>query len=100
MIRNFLKTTKNILTVSSLGLVLSLLIGLAPVSAQSIADGVCKGIQSAEGGNGQTASSCFEDDDTSFGSLTRRVIDLFSVVVGAVSVIMIIIGGFRYIISG
>lgn len=34
-----------------------------------------------------------------FGSVLRTVINTFSIVVGAVSVIMIIIGGFRYIIS-
>jgi hypothetical protein len=28
-----------------------------------------------------------------------RVIDIFSIVVGAVAVIMIIVGGFRYVIS-
>lgn len=32
--------------------------------------------------------------------LTRTIINVFSAIVGAVSVIMIIIGGFRYIISG
>lgn len=35
-----------------------------------------------------------------FSSVLRTVINLFSIVVGAVSVIMIIIGGFRYVISG
>lgn len=35
-----------------------------------------------------------------FNSIVQTIINIFSVVVGAVSVIMIIIGGFRYVISG
>ncbi len=35
-----------------------------------------------------------------FNSIVNTIINIFSVVVGAVSVIMIIIGGFRYVISG
>ncbi len=75
-----------------------------PAYAQgSIADNVCKGILDAEGqarNNGTTAASCTETGDNTFSSLAKRIINLFSIVVGAVSVIMIIIGGFRYIISG
>lgn len=37
--------------------------------------------------------------DGSFSSIIKKVIDIFSIVVGAVSVIMVIIGGFRYIVS-
>lgn len=35
-----------------------------------------------------------------FPSIFARIINIFSLVVGAASVLMIIIGGFRYIISG
>jgi len=81
-------------------------LGLAvaqPLAAQSIADNVCRGILSTESGKvnkNVTASSCAETGDKSLGNVSSRVIDIFSIVVGAVSVIMIIIGGFRYIISG
>lgn len=37
---------------------------------------------------------------TDINDLIKTVINIFSAVVGAVSVIMIIVGGFRYIISG
>jgi hypothetical protein len=69
----------------------------------SIADNVCRGVLSAEGGTipqDTTIASCREQGDDSFGFIVRRIINIFSVVVGAVAVIMIIIGGFRYIISG
>jgi hypothetical protein len=71
---------------------------LAPVAhAQNIEDNVCKGIASTTDDN-----ECREDGDAenSFAGLAKKVINIFSIVVGAVSVIMIIIGGFRYIISG
>ncbi len=101
MIRKILQTYGKFVTVAVF-LVAGLFFSAQPAAAQSssIADGVCKGILSAEGEAGSTADACFEDDDSSFGNLARRIIDIFSIVVGAVSVIMIIIGGFRYIISG
>ena len=69
----------------------------------SIADNVCRGVLGAEEGRslpGTTIDSCRETGDDSFSFIVRRIINIFSIVVGAVSVIMIIIGGFRYIISG
>lgn len=69
----------------------------------SIADNVCRGVLSADSGSvpqNTTVQNCQESGDASFSFLIKRIINIFSVVVGAVSVIMIIIGGFRYIISG
>lgn len=71
--------------------------------AQSIADNVCRGILSTETGKfntNATAASCDESGDATLSGVVQRVINIFSIVVGSVSVIMIIIGGFRYIISG
>lgn len=72
-----------------------------PVNA-SIADNICRGVLSTSGQSSAdtTIASCREEGDESFSFIARRIINLFSIVVGAVSVIMIIIGGFRYIISG
>jgi hypothetical protein len=69
----------------------------------SIADNVCRGVLSTENGGpnpSATISACQESGNESFSFLAQRIINIFSIVVGAVSVIMIIIGGFRYIISG
>ncbi len=63
--------------------------------AETIRDGVCRGISDAGDGTCDEA-----EGENNFGALARRVINIFSIVVGAISVIMIIIGGFRYIISG
>lgn len=81
---------------------LSLMV-MKPALGQSIADNVCKGVLSTETGTidpNTNASSCAETGDKTLSGMARRIINIFSVVVGTVSVIMIIIGGFRYIISG
>ena len=71
----------------------------------SIQDNVCRGVLSAETGTldrSATIDSCTQSSDGTqgFGALVSRIVNLFSIVVGSVSVIMIIVGGFRYIISG
>lgn len=74
-----------------------------PATVQNIADNVCRGVVSADTGrfsDATTLESCKESSDGSFGFLAQRIINIFSLVVGVVSVIMIIVGGFRYIISG
>ena len=76
------------------------------VAHAEIADNVCRGVldtgagDPSSGGSGTTADDCTEEGDQTFASLAKKIINVFSIVVGAVSVIMIIIGGFRYIISG
>lgn len=89
----------------TLGLILALGLtyALTPVAvhAQStIADKVCTGVLNASGEEASDASSCEEDGENSFSTIVTRVINIFSVLIGSISVIMIIIGGFRYIISG
>ena len=72
-------------------------------SSSTIGDNICRGIIGTETGTVNrsiTVNDCAESESESFGGLVRRIINIFSIVVGSVSVIMIIIGGFRYIISG
>jgi hypothetical protein len=45
-------------------------------------------------------TECGEDPDTKINTIIETIINIFSLVVGVVSVIMIIIGGFKYITSG
>ncbi len=74
-----------------------------PLYAQSIADNVCKGVISTETGTispTTNVESCAPSGDQTLAGAAQRIINIFSIVVGTVSVIMIIIGGFRYIISG
>lgn len=98
MVKNILIAVFAVIGVGTL-----FLSSLQTLNAQSIADNVCKGILSTETGNfdpNVRAGSCAESGERSLSGMARRIIDIFSIVVGTVSVIMIIIGGFRYIISG
>lgn len=65
----------------------------AATLATTPADAACEGIEAAGG-------SCDPADSGGIGNLARSIINVLSIIVGAVSVIMIIIGGFRYVISG
>lgn len=58
------------------------------------ADDACEGIKAAGG----TCNTSGTGGDT-LQPIIKRVINILSIVVGAVSVIMIIIGGFRYVVS-
>lgn len=51
----------------------------------------------------QPASTCTDTGDggtSKVNEIIRQVINIFSVIVGVIAVIMIIVGGFRYITSG
>lgn len=66
--------------------------------SQNIDNNICKGVELNP--DATSADCATEDADTGFVTIISRIINIFSIVVGAISVIMIIIGGFRYIISG
>ncbi|USN97630.1 MAG: hypothetical protein H6799_00825 [Candidatus Nomurabacteria bacterium] len=76
----------------------------APSSAESFNDGVCRGVNTVlndTGGTISTDTNCAEGDgNDQLAQLVNNLINLFSIIVGAVSVIMIIYGGFKYITSG
>lgn len=79
------------------------LFAASPVFAQdgtspALKEGLCSGV------NLEIGSGCDNLDEGGglerFNSLIKRIINLLSVIVGVVAVIMIIIGGLRYITSG
>lgn len=94
-----IKTIKNYLMASLLAsfLVVPVLVP-AVVGAQSIEDGLCAGANL----NVSRADNCDATDGEAEGkvnNLIRLIINIFSLVVGVVAVIMIIIGGLKYITS-
>lgn len=95
-----IKTIKKLLT--SLAVFSLLAVPVAtPVAvyAQSdIEEGLCAGVN-LDPGTAQTCDNDVEANDK-INSILKTVINLFSLVVGVVSVIMIIIGGLKYITSG
>lgn len=56
-------------------------------------EGICSGTEAAG------VDDCANADDTGVKNLVKTIINVLSWVIGVVSVIMIIVGGFRYIIS-
>ena len=61
-----------------------------------IKSGICNGVGAATGGSGCEAGT----DAPNLGTIAARIVNFLSIIVGVVAVIMIIIGGFRYITSG
>ena len=92
------------LLLSSLVIAFSMLV--APLALVGVAAAVDynPGGAACNGANGEPVvdgSGCPESDsENSLPTIVGKVINIFSWVVGAVSVIMIIYGGFKYITSG
>ncbi len=76
------------------------LVPAAVFAAEGIKDNLCAGA------NLDVTTSCSTGGITDFeaqakiNTIIRNIINLFSLLVGVVSVIMIILGGFKYITSG
>ena len=70
--------------------------------AGTIAGSVSQGSNGATSPDGTATAGCDATgvDNNSITGLAHKVVNTISLVVGAISVIMIIIGGFRYITSG
>ena len=90
-----------VLTLATLAVAGMPLLIAAPAYAADINGGLCTGagLQISETGN---ASDC---SDASLGTarlngLLTTIINIFSAVVGVIAVLMIIVGGLRYITSG
>ncbi len=71
----------------------------AQTTQQDINNGLCSGASLDLSGNSSGCSSS-GDSITKFNDLIHNGINLLSVIVGVVAVIMIIVGGLRYITSG
>jgi cytochrome bd-type quinol oxidase subunit 2 len=81
-----------LLVLSLLGLVFSTWALQAPsgVFASTPQEEVCKGV-----GAGNGTGGC--ESDISLTKVIRNVINIFSIIIGIVAVIMIMVGGFKYI---
>ena len=93
------KVLRNVLTsfgVSVMFLLPVLLVAQPAIAGDGISDSVCEGVGFATGDECDGAEGDVRDN---VQSLIETIILYFSIIVGAISVIMIIIGGFRYITS-
>jgi hypothetical protein len=113
--KKMLKKLKQFMVVGVTGLLIAApglvpaLIGAGAASADTVsggagsnvAGGLCKGISSAS--TGTSSSDCGTSGGSGEDTLTtlaRRVVNIFSLIVGVAAVFMIVFGGLRYITSG
>jgi magnesium-transporting ATPase (P-type) len=78
---------------------------LAPASASAVVNGqvtggVCSGAQTLNISDNTTVVCGADDTTTTFNSILTKIINIFSVIVGVIAVVMIIVGGLKYITSG
>lgn len=99
-----IQTIKNNLVILLAGFGLAIAAALVPVTANAqdtnttIQESVNCGASDISLNQSGCSSPAGSSDDIS--NVIRTVINIFSAVVGSVSVIMIIVGGFKYITSG
>lgn len=60
---------------------------------------VCQGAGIASN-NANTGSGCGATTGPDVATIIKTAIDILSIIVGLIAVIMVIVGGFRYVISG
>lgn len=65
--------------------------------AQNAKDAVCAGLGASVGATGNDCTD--PEGSTTLDGTVRSVVDILSLVVGAVSVIMVIVGGMKYVTS-
>jgi len=93
-----------LITGISLGLLVAIFAprAMAQTVTQQIQNGLCAGSNLQVNSTTPPANSCdfVSSGSQQFSSILSHVINVLSFLVGAVAVIMIIIGGFRYVTSG
>lgn len=70
------------------------------LASAAIKQSLCAGADAASGATTSTCTPTTGTGTSGIQNIAQRVTDVFSVIVGAISIIMIIYGGFRYITSG
>jgi hypothetical protein len=96
------KLKLTILSVLSLGfLAAAPLVVVGAVSAQpDIQNSLCQGGGTVQLGDPAECATTTDGAEEGLNGLITNIVNIFSIIVGIVAVVMIIIGGFRYITSG
>lgn len=99
-IKNFIVIGIAGLAMTAPGLMLPVLSGVANADIKgNLCTGANQAANDGVGGNG-CGSGGTGDPSAGLGPLAAKVVKFFSIIVGAIAIIMIIYGGFRYITSG
>jgi hypothetical protein len=99
-----LKKIKSYIVVAVMGLGLGMPVAVPAFAgvvsaADTIQSGLCTGANAASGAS-NTCSPTNSDANAGLRHIAQQVTNWFSIIVGAIAIIMIIYGGFRYITSG
>ena len=78
---------------------------LVPVAAYAVPDNtsVTNGLtcgSNLDATNPEANACTVDPQSTNFSSLLKKIINIFSLIVGVIAVVMIIVGGLKYITSG
>jgi hypothetical protein len=101
-----LKKIKNLVTAAAMVLAISMPVAVPAVvfadsqATQQINSGLCAGSNLDASNTNCDSSASGAEANAKITDILKTVINIFSLVVGAAAVIMIIIGGLRYITSG
>jgi hypothetical protein len=88
-----------VLTASLIGLVVAFIFSFAGQNHASALFSNASA-QACAGVNAPSSSTTCADETTSIGSLVNTVINIISWIVGIAAILMVIVGGFRYVVSG
>lgn len=109
--KQIIKKAKYLTVLIFFGFILSLTFAPITTSADSLFSGAkkeaCKGTQIGGSGGGECSDACLNPSgavanscsSSKLSSTVKKGLDFLSVVVGVISVVVIIIGGIRYIVS-
>lgn len=96
-----IKKIKQLITTVSLSLaLLTPVLAVGAAGAQGITNNFCRGANQAATGTAGNTSCNTANADTGLSNLVDFIVTTFSWLVGIVSVLMIVYGGFKYITSG
>jgi hypothetical protein len=89
-----------LLSLSYLSVLMLPLTFTASANAQNIQGNLCHGADQLNVTTDNNTGCTITTDTCDVNCVIRKVVNILSIVVGVVAVIMIIVGGFRYITSG
>jgi hypothetical protein len=98
--KSFFKRWFTTLSVSLLVMLGTAVPALAQTTQDQINNGVCAGSNLDFSDNPGACNTAGADATTQINNIVHTIVNLLSAIVGIVAVIMIIVGGFRYITSG
>ena len=100
MIQKFKNTLLVVVTMLSVALPALLPSAVSYAACSSIGNAIGEGANAAANAGKNLCSDAAGTTSADVGAIASQIVNIFSIVVGAISVIMIIYGGFRYITSG